>query len=120
MKDFNLNFPPISYEIRHGLGVRIAGSHPAGPGSIPGVGKAFLTIFLSNRQLEDFFSSNFELNDKLAKFFLVQAHVGDGPNTIREEWQSWICQKIGLGIFLQAWLELYKGFWSILKSYLHF
>ena len=24
--------------IRHGLGVRIAGSHPAGPGSIPGVG----------------------------------------------------------------------------------
>ena len=25
-------------QIRHGLGVRIAGSHPAGPGSIPGVG----------------------------------------------------------------------------------
>ena len=27
--------------IRHGLGVRIAGSHPAGPGSIPGVGTHF-------------------------------------------------------------------------------
>ena len=25
--------------IRYGLGVRIAGSHPAGPGSIPGNGK---------------------------------------------------------------------------------
>ena len=25
--------------IRYGLGVRIAGSHPAGPGSIPGAGK---------------------------------------------------------------------------------
>ena len=29
------------YTIRHGLGVRIAGSHPAGPGSIPGVGTRF-------------------------------------------------------------------------------
>ena len=28
-------------QIRHGLGVRIAGSHPAGPGSIPGVGTKF-------------------------------------------------------------------------------
>ena len=28
-------------QIRHGLGVRIAGSHPAGPGSIPGVGTYF-------------------------------------------------------------------------------
>ena len=28
-------------QIRHGLGVRIAGSHPAGPGSIPGVGTNF-------------------------------------------------------------------------------
>ena len=29
--------------IPHGLGVRIAGSHPAGPGSIPGVGNLFLS-----------------------------------------------------------------------------
>ena len=36
-----LNFPQIQYVIRHGLGVRIAGSHPAGPGSIPGVGIPF-------------------------------------------------------------------------------
>ena len=28
--------------IRHGLAVRIAGSHPAGPGSTPGVGNQFL------------------------------------------------------------------------------
>ena len=32
-------------QIRHGLGVRIAGSHPAGPGSIPGVGTK-LYLFL--------------------------------------------------------------------------
>jgi hypothetical protein len=31
--------------IRHGLGVRIAGSHPAGPGSIPGAGNP---TFLAN------------------------------------------------------------------------
>jgi hypothetical protein len=31
--------------IRHGLGVRIAGSHPAGPGSIPGAGNQ---TFLAN------------------------------------------------------------------------
>ena len=30
------DFPLRICEIRHGLGVRIAGSHPAGPGSIPG------------------------------------------------------------------------------------
>ena len=34
-------FPFYQYVIRHGLGVRIAGSHPAGPGSIPGVGILF-------------------------------------------------------------------------------
>ena len=28
--------------LRHGLAVRIAGSHPAGPGSTPGVGTHFL------------------------------------------------------------------------------
>ena len=28
----------LSYLLRHGLVVRIAGSHPAGPGSIPGAG----------------------------------------------------------------------------------
>ena len=32
------NFP-------YGLVVRIAGSHPAGPGSIPGVGKRFLSNY---------------------------------------------------------------------------
>ena len=31
----------ITYLIRHGLVVRIAGSHPAGPGSIPGGGIIF-------------------------------------------------------------------------------
>ena len=31
-----------SHHIRHGLVVRIAGSHPAGPGSIPGAG---ITLF---------------------------------------------------------------------------
>ena len=34
--------PTKQQVIRHGLGVRIAGSHPAGPGSIPGVGIIFL------------------------------------------------------------------------------
>ena len=31
----------FSYQIRHGLVARIAGSHPAGPGSIPGAGNMF-------------------------------------------------------------------------------
>ena len=31
----------VIHNIRHGLVVRIAGSHPAGPGSIPGGGKLF-------------------------------------------------------------------------------
>ena len=42
-----MNFPQYVYAIRHGLGVRIAGSHPAGPGSIPGVGIHFF-YFLCN------------------------------------------------------------------------
>ncbi len=29
-------------QIRHGLVVRISGSHPGGPGSIPGVGNLFV------------------------------------------------------------------------------
>ena len=44
-----LNFPLIQYVIRHGLGVRIAGSHPAGPGLIPGVGIPFLTILFYDK-----------------------------------------------------------------------
>ena len=39
--EYILNIPTFHYVIRHGLGVRIAGSHPAGPGSIPGVGTSF-------------------------------------------------------------------------------
>ena len=31
----------IIHQIRHGLVARIAGSHPAGPGSTPGVGTLF-------------------------------------------------------------------------------
>ncbi len=30
--------------VRHGLVVRIAGFHPAGPGSIPGGGTPFFTV----------------------------------------------------------------------------
>ncbi len=37
--------------IRHGLVVRIAGSHPAGPGSIPGGGN-FFTQYLYSPRLE--------------------------------------------------------------------
>lgn len=33
--------------LRYGLGVRIAGSHPAGPGSIPGNGNLFLFSLLT-------------------------------------------------------------------------
>ena len=34
------------YEVPNGLMARIAGFHPAGPGSIPGVGKSvFLVLF---------------------------------------------------------------------------
>ena len=36
----------LSQQLRHGLVVRIAGSHPAGPGSIPGGGTNFLTFFI--------------------------------------------------------------------------
>ena len=35
---FDLSFNWESQQFRHGLVVRIAGSHPAGPGSIPGAG----------------------------------------------------------------------------------
>ena len=35
------NFGCISNSLRYGLVVRISGSHPGGPGSIPGNGKLF-------------------------------------------------------------------------------
>ena len=35
--------PHIEHPIRYGLVVRIPGSHPGGPGSIPGVGNPFWT-----------------------------------------------------------------------------
>jgi hypothetical protein len=39
----------ISYvSFRYGLVVRIAGSHPAGPGSIPGNGKLFFCYYKTN------------------------------------------------------------------------
>ena len=45
---FSLEFSEIlnsiSRLLRHGLVVRIAGSHPAGPGSIPGGGILFCSI----------------------------------------------------------------------------
>ena len=44
MKQINiyfLNIPILKHLIWHGLGVRIAGSHPAGPGLIHGVGAPF-------------------------------------------------------------------------------
>ena len=41
ISEYDLNIPKFQHVIRHGLGVRIAGSHPAGPGSIPGVGTPF-------------------------------------------------------------------------------
>lgn len=34
----------VSTSLRYGLVVRIAGSHPAGPGSIPGNGTLFLLL----------------------------------------------------------------------------
>ena len=41
--DISLTYSRILYRhIRHGLVVRIAGSHPAGPGSIPGAGNLLL------------------------------------------------------------------------------
>ena len=50
-----------TYSIRHGLAVRIAGSHPAGPGSTPGVGTLFL---LSQKQPQIFWNAkqNFDAN----------------------------------------------------------
>ena len=40
-----LEFEIELYIFPYGLVVRIAGSHPAGPGSIPGVGKRFLSNY---------------------------------------------------------------------------
>ena len=47
VSDHNLNtYIVVSFCIfPYGLVVRIAGSHPAGPGSIPGVGKRFLSNY---------------------------------------------------------------------------
>ena len=36
---------PIEQQLRYGLVVRIPGSHPGGPGSIPGNGKLFEKVF---------------------------------------------------------------------------
>ena len=44
--DYPQHFPWL-LPIRHGLVVRIAGSHPAGPGSIPGAGKIPFWLGLS-------------------------------------------------------------------------
>ena len=41
---FNSN-KPFSQEVPRGLMARIAGFHPAGPGSIPGVGELFFFLF---------------------------------------------------------------------------
>ena len=38
---FGESFREGEYSIRYGLVVRIPGSHPGGPGSIPGVGNLF-------------------------------------------------------------------------------
>ena len=35
---------PQTFTVRYGLVVRIAGSHPAGPGSIPGNGNLLITF----------------------------------------------------------------------------
>jgi hypothetical protein len=35
------------HEVRHSLVVRIPGSHPGGPGSIPGVGILFILLLTS-------------------------------------------------------------------------
>ena len=40
-----IDHEPPNIEVRHGLVARIPGSHPGGPGSIPGVGMTF--CFLS-------------------------------------------------------------------------
>ena len=42
-----------AYKIRYGLVVRISGSHPGGPGSIPGNG-----IFFSNDKIRGNFSES--------------------------------------------------------------
>ena len=42
-----ISFSVIS-AFRHGLVVRIAGSHPAGPGSIPGAGKLFSSFYIQS------------------------------------------------------------------------
>ena len=59
-----------SKQIRHGLGVRIAGSHPAGPGSIPGAGILFFGACL--RHLESFYRRK-EISD--SKETMVLAYV---------------------------------------------
>ncbi len=38
--------------VRHGLVVRISGSHPGGPGSIPGVGNLFFTFFVPGKPFQ--------------------------------------------------------------------
>ena len=40
--------------LRYGLVVRIAGSHPAGPGSIPGAGKLLFSLLYSQIQIRKF------------------------------------------------------------------
>ena len=42
----------LSYILRYGLVVRIPGSHPGGPGSIPGNGKLFEKSFLLESTFE--------------------------------------------------------------------
>lgn len=63
--------------IRHGLVVRIAGSHPAGPVSIPGAGKSNFTLcpsdcFITIRDTSDTFKGMARAGMSLRRGFFVR------------------------------------------------
>ena len=46
--------PEIEQQLRYGLVVRIPGSHPGGPGSIPGNGNPFLNLMVDSLSVRVF------------------------------------------------------------------
>ena len=53
---------PIEQQLRYGLVVRIPGSHPGGPGSIPGNGKSFCKVHDAKKR-----NNNISANTQNAK-----------------------------------------------------
>ena len=65
---------PLLSLLRYGLVVRIAGSHPAGPGSIPGTGTLFFNFLVG---IKKNFLKNASIRWASKGFFVSHEHIFD-------------------------------------------